>query len=534
MTDGLVGKPRRGDVWARITILFLFGFAAANTLLRVARLGYSNFQGDEVKAQEYLFGNEGILQFLLTRSKGPLQFLVSYAMNGIALGRASHPEGALRAPFALAGMLSVGAIYFLGARYWSRRSGVIAAFFLAASGLFLALSRAVQYQSFVILLSILTYHEFLGHLKDGEARRLIIAGVLSGVALLFHYDAVSFIAPITLYMSARCLRSEMRWRSLATYLLPLGLVSGLFYVPYILNPAFPATVAYLLGERITSEFRFDSLYYGLRLLTIYHSREFLILLVIGLSLFAAARARIGGHIAVFLVALLGALVAGRIVGVERVGALVYGSVLASAALIGGLLVHGNPGSNRERADVALTLWLLVPFTAYGLWFAKPLTHIYTFLTPLFLALGVTLEPALQRIPRISLAVALVAGVSATSFNYQAFVNATPEYPWNSKTYIFGKMSTAISSGEAIQGIFGFPYNRDWWEIRSEVEALGVSTYASNEKMTLTRYYLNGLAWDEERYQVYIWIDKPQSLSRQPMPAGTPLAEGSGFALFVPR
>jgi hypothetical protein len=169
--------------------------------------------------------------------------------------------------------------------------------------------------------------------------------------------------------------------------------------------------------------------------------------------------------------------------------------------------------------------------AYGLWFSMPLTHIYTLLIPLFIAIGVAMEPAMERSPGIALALILIVGLAATSFNVQAFVDVSPEYPWNSKTYIFGKMPDALSKGEPVEGVFGFPYNRDWWRIRAEVAGLGVSTYASNEKLRLTRYYLREFTWDETDYQIYIWVDHPQSLSRERRPAGTPLLAGTSYAIF---
>ena len=532
MTSCLVKNFRR-DVWGGMAWISLLGFAVANTLFRVINLGYSNFQGDEISAQEYLFGDGGILQFLLTRSKGPLQYLVSYAMNLIVHGKVDHPEGALRVPFALAGILSVGAIYLLGARYWSRRSGLIAAFLLAASGLFLAFSRIVQYQSFVVLLSILTYFEFLGYLEGGHARRLVVAGVLSGLALLFHYDGLGFSLPILLYLCAQCMRPMRGWRELAAYLVPLALVSGVFLVPYVIGTGFSSTMSYLLGERIISGSSSDAVSYSLQLLAVYHSREYLGLLLLGLVVLAVTRLRSGGHVVALLVATLAALIVARVIGAGRVGILVYASVLVAVVLIVGMLVRCVLTAERRQADVALTLWFLVAFTTYGLWFAKPLTHIYAFLAPLFLSLGMVLEPALRRFPRIGLVVALIAGISATSFNHQAFIDVTPEYPWNSKAYIFGSMSDAISSGEDVQGVFGFPYNRGWWEIRSTVEELGLSTYTSNEKLRLTRYYMRGLVWDEDSYDVYIWIDKPQSLKQDARPDGTQLAQGPGYILLAP-
>jgi hypothetical protein len=526
----VIAKLRRAP-WVGITSITLMGFAIANILLRAAALGYSNFQGDEVLAQEYLFGNRGILYFLLTRPKGPLQYLVTYAVNRVVLGKLSYPEAFVRLPFALAGILSIFAIYLLGTRFWSRRVGLLSAFLLAASGLFLAFSRIAQYQSFIVLLAILSYYEFLGYLDDRNPWRLAAAGILSGVALLFHYDALSFMLPIALCLGMQMVRSWRRVSGLLAYLVPAGLVSAIFYIPYVLNSKFSSTLAYLIGQRITSDFQYDSLYYSLKLLTIYHPPEFLILLLIGLILLAWTWVRGSNIVASLLVVLLAGLIIIRIHEVHPVSLLVDASVLAGAILIASLLLWGKSSSSRERADTALALWLLFSFTAYGLWFAKPFTHIYTFMIPVFIGWGIALETCLKRYPAASLVAVMLVGLSATSFNYQAFVNAAPEYPWNSKAYIFGRMPEALAKGEVIDGIFGFPYNRNWEQIAAQLGELGVSTYASNEKIRITMYYLRNFTWAENGYEAFIWVDKPQSLSRQERPTRTPVVEGPNYAIF---
>jgi hypothetical protein len=526
----MIAKVRRIP-WMGIASFSLLILAIANTVLRAARLGYSNFQGDEVLAQEYLFKNRGILDFLLTRPKGPLQYLVTYAVNRVVLGRLSYPEALIRLPFALAGILSVVAIYLLAARFWSRRAGLLAAFFLAASGLFFGFSRFAQYQSFVVLLAILSYYEFLGYLEDRKQWRLGLAGILSGIALLFHYDALSFILPITLLLGMEVVRSWRRVTGLLVYLASVGVTSAGFYIPYVLNSKFSSTLAYLVGRRITSDFQYDSLYYSLKLLTIYHPPEFLILLLIGATLLAWERTKDGHIAATPLMILLAGLIAIRIHEVHPVPMLITASVLVGVVLIGGLLLSGRTSPGRQQADTAVTLWLLLSFTAYGLLFATPLTHIYAFMLPLFIGLGVALEPFLKRFPALCLVVVIIAGLSATSFNYQAFVDTTPEYPWNLKSYIFGKMPDALAKGQEIDGIFGFPYNRNWEGIAAQLKELGASTYASNEKIRISMYYLRKFTWAESGYDVFIWIDKPQSLSRQEMPATPPLIEGPNYAIF---
>jgi hypothetical protein len=96
--------------------------------------------------------------FLLEQRKGPVQYLLTYA---IQLAHPSLSNQLLtRLPFALAGILGVYFLYRLGALLNGRKIGLIAGFFLSLNGLFIGLSRIVQYQAIVILFSILTHTPF--------------------------------------------------------------------------------------------------------------------------------------------------------------------------------------------------------------------------------------------------------------------------------------------------------------------------------------------------------------------------------------
>src|SRR5512137_1415305 len=74
----------------------------AASILRFPFLGYSDYQGDEIKAL-YLFQTPSLdFNYILQQRKGPVQFLITWAMTGIS-GHFAN-QGLVRAPFALAGV----------------------------------------------------------------------------------------------------------------------------------------------------------------------------------------------------------------------------------------------------------------------------------------------------------------------------------------------------------------------------------------------------------------------------------------------
>lgn len=89
------------------TIIPLIYLIFVTLWLRLSNLGYSNYQGDEIKALYLPQLGENLLDFLLRQRKGPIQFLVTYGMR--IFNPSYDNELLMRLPFALAGIL---AIYF--------------------------------------------------------------------------------------------------------------------------------------------------------------------------------------------------------------------------------------------------------------------------------------------------------------------------------------------------------------------------------------------------------------------------------------
>ena len=293
-----------------------------------------------------------------------------------------------------------------------------------------------------------------------------------------------------------------------------------------MSPFFEKTTEYLFNDRISSGFKYDALYYSLKLITIYHPKEYLIMLLFALGiLFYTKKSNI---YAKALSLTLVALIFVRIKNTLQDVTLLFSSV----ALGIGLFVKELTSNKRKiSTETFILIWFLFAFICYGLLFTKPLTHIYTFMVPLFVLAASGFDSLIKKKCLISFLVILIVGISSVSYNYQAFIDSTIEYPWNPKSYLFGKMYGGISNGENVSGVFGFPYNRNLSEIRSEVLNLDVESYKSNEKYRITKYYIRGIKWRDADNEIYIWIDDPQSLSNDKRPAKEPIISGNNYEIY---
>jgi len=73
--------------------------------LRLINLGYSDYQGDEIKALYRPEAGQGISEFLFSQRKGPIQFFVTYIIK--IFNPNYDNEFFVRLPFAVAGILAV-------------------------------------------------------------------------------------------------------------------------------------------------------------------------------------------------------------------------------------------------------------------------------------------------------------------------------------------------------------------------------------------------------------------------------------------
>ena len=351
--------------------------------LRLVNLGYSDYQGDELKALASPAAGQSLFDFLLEQKKGPTQFIAS------ALIRLAHPtlenQFVTRLPFALAGIAAVYIFYRLVARHFGQRIAVMATLLLSINGLLVGLARIVQYQSFVILFSLLALYCFSLALQEQRWKILgIYAGMLCWAgAVLSHFDGI-FIAPFALYLLAcwyRAYPGLPAGRRLKHLLLPAALAALLlaaFYVPYLTS--LRASTQQYWWLRISGEESEAGLPSSLFTFTLYNPL-LAIYLYIGLGLMSLFRLR-----------------------------QVY----------------------------PILLWFAFPWLVLERIVADPGTHIYTYLIPatILVAVGVDVCAELlgrlvgERLSRVSVYAGFgLAVLFLSAVSHLIFIDHTPEYPW---------------------------------------------------------------------------------------------------------
>src|SRR3990167_8484008 len=254
----------------------LISFLLIAIYFRFYNLGYSDFQGDEAKVFLYRQLDQGFISTLFTNSKGPGQYIVVYLVDKIyaIIGGGFNQELFFRIPFALAGVISVFLFYILGKLFGGKKAGIYSCILSALNCFFVAFSRIIQYQSFNILLSLISSIFFIGYLKNKSPRNLFITGLISAIGFLFHYDAVFYIIPqfIILLFS---LDRKIFIKNILVYASALSFIL-IFFLPYLFSTTFYSTLNYILNERTIGFFSYDSVYYSLKLISIYFSKEFII------------------------------------------------------------------------------------------------------------------------------------------------------------------------------------------------------------------------------------------------------------------
>ena len=99
-----------GDKRKLVSYLPLLLLIAGLLWLRLVNLGYSDYQGDEIKALFLPQESQSLFDFLLVQRKGPVQFVVTYLIG--FLDPAYQNQFLTRLPFAVASVLAAIIFYF--------------------------------------------------------------------------------------------------------------------------------------------------------------------------------------------------------------------------------------------------------------------------------------------------------------------------------------------------------------------------------------------------------------------------------------
>lgn len=456
-------------------ILLLFSF-----VLRLQDLGYSDYQGDEIKAFFNPKEDGNFAQFLLDQRKGPNQFLVTGAIKGLTNNYENY--FLTRLPFGLAGFLSVIIFYLVIKKIFNSNIALYSSIFFATNGFLIAFSRIVQYQAFVILFGLISIYLYLYYRSSKKYKFIYLSFISLAISVLFHYDGLFFGIPILFWGISDLIDSRKKGsflflkHAIGSGVVFLALLSS-FYIPFILNIS-DKTKDYWLG-RISGDVsnKISSSYY---LFTVYQP--------IYAVHFYIALAVLGIFVLFFPIFYQ------RIKFIQKIDLSIKPSFSYNLLYI--------------------FLWALIPFLFLEVYVYIPGTHIYTYLIPAFVLFGYGIDFVISNLKiyflrSFAILVVFLLFIFLGLQSYTIYVDHNKEYPWEEKRFLIFTLNRPTPIFHL--SMFGFPYNRNWQEIGEFLNNSKVPYFSTNERVSITRYYVS-TPKDGEKLGYYVWIENPQSFT----------------------
>jgi len=484
---------------SRRALIALAGLLLVAALLRLPGLGYSEFQGDEgravLRAAEVVQGNDDVL-FL--HKKGPVEILLPAAAYA-ATGRLN--EATARLPFALSNLAALGALYALGRRWFGSCAGLLALGLMIADGFWVGFARIVQYQSVVLLMTLLVVFCAYRVYQGARSQRYFIAAALcAAVGMLAHYEGFFALPPAAyLFWQGWRRRGESVSAAIKQLARPLVLGAALvaaFYIPFVLHPQFSDTAVYLTERRVGGGVFYNNIADYFQRAGFYNPIYYPLLL--GLTLFGATgialvqayrgRAqRIG--LGALAVAWLAAIFFPSVwqIGPANLAAVVFLLTL-------GLLLAARPSPETR----AVALWFGCAALFYFFMMLKVHTHYYVTYPAWALIGGAALaavwrwlERRGKRLRWAVVGVAALGWLLCVNYAYLAFLRHAPEWKYRydeAKPWFYWSPYALPPRG----GYFGFPYRTAWKAIGGLYE-VGIlqGAYDSNQEDLVTNWYTRG-------------------------------------------
>lgn len=495
-------RPKEIYNWSKSNFYLLLILVSSFTL-RFVNLGYSDYQGDEIKALYFPTTGQSFFQFIMDQRKGPIQFILTFLIK--VFDSSYNNQFFVRLPFAIAGFLSVYFFYKFVTLHFGKKIAFYSSIFFATNGFFIAFSRIVQYQSFVILFMILSlYYLSLAVKNKGFfVKGMYLSLICWGLSLLSHYDGI-FILPFMVYLLLEWFRNKkVSKNTKIKHFIAAGLVSMflvlVFYIPFVFSLS-DATKIYWQGRitGIVSQKMSSSVYLFSVYQPIYVVHIYTILFLLGLT---------------FLI--LG-LLSIHILKLKKLPGFVQRFFSHSTDHM--KLIHNN-----QLMIFFLILWFLIPFLFFEVYVYIPGTHIYCYLIPcfIFLAYGlVTLESLTFKIFEYNLMQLFnIVGVLVLSLflftqSFVIFVDSHKEYPWEQEKFFFWTFPQINLLYHS--SLFGFPYYRDWEGIREFVSSFPeIIAYVTNERQAISRYFIP-LNSKKDEAGFFVYVKNPQSFENNIM------------------
>lgn len=479
--------------------IYLITVMAVSFVLRFINLGYSDFQGDEIKALYLPLQGQSFFEYILDQRKGPIQFIITYFLE--LVGLSYDNQFIVRLPFAIAGFLAVYFFFKLVELHFGKKIAFYASLFLATNGFFVAFSRIAQYQSFVIMFGILSLYllSLASNVDKYRVKGLYLGLIFWALSMLSHHDGV-FIAPFAFYLIYEWFKSVdlSKGKKIRHFLISGLLASALmlsFYIPfarYVSEETKDYWESRVTGDQ--SGKVASSKYLFLVYQPIYVVHIYTILFVMGSLFIVLGLAR------------------------EKIHKLVKVPDLVSKAFRGTTDLMGMINESKLKL-ICLYLWIGLSVFVFEYIISIPGTHIYNYILPsvIILAFGfVAVESFVFKIFEWDLVkmfnvlgVVLLFGF-LTALSYTVFVDHSKEYPWEQEKFLVWTLPNP--SVVYHLSMFGFPYFRDWEGIRDFIAAYPeIGAYTTNERPSIARYYV-GLDKGSDQAGFYIFVMNAQSFT----------------------
>lgn len=470
--------------------------------LRFANLGYSDYQGDEIRAQYIPMQGEGFVNFLLRQRKGPFQFLVTYITSFFDPSFRNYFYD--RLPFAFAAVLGLFFFYKFIELVFNKKVAFFATMFMSINGFFVALSRILQYQGFVFLFCTITLYLFAQLAKNPKKTIYLYSGMFVwGLSMLTHYDGM-FIAPAVgyfLWIWFFSLKDESVKKKLGKIalsgILPATLII-LFYGALVLSIT-KETRDYWAGRLTgTTSSKSASSLFLFRVYQPFAVLETYVTLFVLSILLAVPN--------VFKV--MSKLSNMKSKGLSKLGNLSENILKFKPFTYLSLTQHSGP-------FIMLFVWLAFPLFFMEELVAIPGTHIYTYLMPLFVIMGFVLAWLTNKLSFKKVPYYLCLTILGLFFTFafvqsqRIFVENTKEYPWENEKFLFWEFQVPDISKYHLS-LFGFPYYRNWQSIQDFTRRFPhIKAYTSNENNSISNYYMR-MEKDTTKAGFYVYVSHPQT------------------------
>lgn len=423
----------------------LFVVLIMSFFLRVWGLGYSEFYGDETKTF-YLDKTTPAFEFFLDQRKGPVQFGAVWFMEKITGG---FDEFYTRIPFAIAGVLSVFTLFLVVQKIAGDKTALIASVLFGFNGFFIAFSRTIQYQSFLILFGLLAVYYALLYQEIEDKSRLkysLLSAVFLSLSCLSHYDATFFgmvvgLILIKVIYDKKENLEEIIKEIVIYYVLPVVVIVGVFYVPYLIYGYFSGNTVNYIAKRLGGlEYSKNSSWYTFW---------------------------------------------------------VYNPHSVWAFLTAFLIPYYLKRADWKRN--LLFLWFLVPFITFQFLFSNPGTHIHNYFIPLTIIISVGITDFMGMLKNKNhkqYFYAFLLYIFGLLFVVDLFAfipGVNSGYPWKDSN----RLGTTVSAIDKRYHLFlyGFPYKKGWDQIADYVsESSNIRKIYTNDNDTIAKYYIRGVSY----------------------------------------